>query len=165
MTIGARIKEARKFRKMTQKQLAEAANIAPGTIQQYELGKREPRYEILVNISRALNISVDALCDETAIPIERLTIEAICGSINRTENFRAYLKALGYEIFSDYEFNDNMDNTLVVDMNKKKLYVLHGTRHDSFLEQSVEDYARFTLENLISKAIEIDDTQGWLTGD
>ena len=33
MTTGERIKEARKYRKMTQKQLAEAAGVATGTIQ------------------------------------------------------------------------------------------------------------------------------------
>ena len=162
MTIGMRIKEARRFRKMTQKQLAEAAHIAPGTIQQYELGKREPRHEILVNISRALNISVAALCDDTATPIERLTIESILGEINQSEKFHAYLKTLGYEIWSDYEFNGNRENTLVVDMNQEKLYVLSGNQYESFLVQSFEAYARFTLENLIAKATEIEDTEGWL---
>lgn len=58
MNIGERIKEIRKVRKMTQKQLAEAAEVAVGTIQQYELGKRQPRLEQLRKIALALDATV-----------------------------------------------------------------------------------------------------------
>lgn len=43
MTTGQRIKAARKKAGMTQKEIAEKAGTATGTIQQYELGKRQPR--------------------------------------------------------------------------------------------------------------------------
>ena len=45
MTLGKRIQLARKAKGFTQKQLAEAINAATGTIQQYELDKRQPRME------------------------------------------------------------------------------------------------------------------------
>ena len=63
MTIGERIKEIRKNRKMTQKQLAEAADVAVGTIQQYELGKRQPRLEQLSKIALALDSTVSDFVD------------------------------------------------------------------------------------------------------
>lgn len=61
MTIGERIKAARKRCKLTQKQLAEAADVATGTIQQYELGKRAPKAEILIKLSDILEISAQYL--------------------------------------------------------------------------------------------------------
>ncbi len=57
MTIGQRIKEARKVAGLTQRELAEKAGTATGTIQQYELGKRQPRIEQLRRIACALSTS------------------------------------------------------------------------------------------------------------
>ncbi len=56
--IGNNIKAARKAARMTQKQLAEKAGTAVGTIQQYELGKRQPRLKQLQSISEALGMSL-----------------------------------------------------------------------------------------------------------
>lgn len=58
MTIGEKIQKARKEKKYTQKQLAEKCGVATGTIQQYELGKRQPRIEQLEKIADALDVSV-----------------------------------------------------------------------------------------------------------
>lgn len=63
MTIGERIKEKRKAARFTQKELAERAGTATGTIQQYELGKRQPRLEQLRRIALALNTSVSELVE------------------------------------------------------------------------------------------------------
>lgn len=56
MGIGENIKKYRKQAGLTQKQLAEMIGVAPGTIQQYELGKREPRFEQISKISSALGL-------------------------------------------------------------------------------------------------------------
>lgn len=61
MTIGQRIKEARKSIGLTQRELAERSGTATGTIQQYELGKRQPRIEQLKSIASALNVDVNWL--------------------------------------------------------------------------------------------------------
>lgn len=58
MDVGQRIKEARKGAGLTQKGLAEQIGAATGTIQQYELGKRQPRLEQLQAIAAALGIQV-----------------------------------------------------------------------------------------------------------
>lgn len=58
MTIGERIKVYRKLAGLTQKELGELAGVATGTIQQYELGKRQPRIEQLEKIATALNVPV-----------------------------------------------------------------------------------------------------------
>ena len=61
MTIGQRIKEARKSTGLTQRELAERSGTATGTIQQYELGKRQPRIEQLKSIASALDVDVNWL--------------------------------------------------------------------------------------------------------
>lgn len=55
--IGKNIRILRQNRKMTQKQLAEATGLATITIQQYERGIREPRFDNLTRIAKALNVS------------------------------------------------------------------------------------------------------------
>ena len=55
MTIGKRIQEARKKAGYTQKKLAEECGLAPGTIQQYELDKRNPSFERLFLIAEKLH--------------------------------------------------------------------------------------------------------------
>lgn len=61
MTIGNNIKRMREAVGITQKELAKRCGLATGTIQQYELGKREPRQEKLEKIAVALNTSVSEL--------------------------------------------------------------------------------------------------------
>ena len=53
MTLGQIIRKEKGY---TQKQLAEKCGMATGTIQQYELNKREPRREQLQKIATALNV-------------------------------------------------------------------------------------------------------------
>lgn len=57
MDIGSRIKNARKAKGFTQKSLAQEIGAATGTIQQYELGKRQPRFEQLQAIADALDMN------------------------------------------------------------------------------------------------------------
>ncbi len=59
MTIGEKIKKMRKQRGLTQKQLAKDAGIAVISLQQYELGKREPTTKQIVKISNAFNVPID----------------------------------------------------------------------------------------------------------
>ena len=61
MDIGKRIKSARKAKGLTQKQLAEAVGVVTGTIQQYELGKRQPRIEQIEKIAEILGVSLSDL--------------------------------------------------------------------------------------------------------
>ena len=56
MTLGQIMQKICKEKGYTQKQLAEKCGMATGTIQQYELNKREPRREQLQKIATALNV-------------------------------------------------------------------------------------------------------------
>lgn len=61
MDIGSKIRIARKKAKLTQKQLAEKVGLATGTIQQYELGKREPSLATIGQIAKAMSITTPEL--------------------------------------------------------------------------------------------------------
>lgn len=63
MSIGKNIKKARIKAGLTQKELAKRCRVATGTIQQYELEKREPRSDILSRIAQVLDISPYDLFD------------------------------------------------------------------------------------------------------
>lgn len=56
MSIGSRIKEARKNAKLTQQELAEIIGVAQITIRQYESNKRQPRIEQLDFIAKKLDV-------------------------------------------------------------------------------------------------------------
>lgn len=63
MNMGKQIQKYRKEKRLTQRELAEKCGVATGTIQQYELGKRQPRLEQLRVISNALGIALYQLTD------------------------------------------------------------------------------------------------------
>ena len=179
MTIGERIKEARKYRKMTQKQLAEAAGVATGTIQQYELGKREPKYEILVRVCQALNISILAFLLPGSTPIKYLTPEAAYDETNRSNHFDAYIHSLGYElitdggdgslgkVFSMDSPDETHGHTLIIDYNRKRLFLLDDAVYRDILEEECAVYARFRLQEMMNKATEVfdDGSGGWFETD
>jgi len=58
MTVGQRIKEARKRAKLTQKELAGKLGLACPTIAQWERGLRNPKLETLQKIADVLGIDV-----------------------------------------------------------------------------------------------------------
>lgn len=80
MTIGQRIKEARKNAGLTQRELAEKSGTATGTIQQYEREVRQPRLEQLQAIAAALGVSVNQLLPEPTEE-ERATVADIIREI------------------------------------------------------------------------------------
>lgn len=61
MTVGENIRFLRKEKGITQRELAEKCECATGTIQQYELGKRQPRLEQLKRIAKILGVYVGEL--------------------------------------------------------------------------------------------------------
>ena len=60
------IKEIRKSRGLTAKELGELVGKAESTINIYENGKREPDFETLLKMSEVLNCSTDSLLGKNA---------------------------------------------------------------------------------------------------
>ena len=75
MSIGENIREVRLSRRMTQRALADAIGSAPGTIQQYESGKREPKAGLLQKIADALDCPFDYLIQADVDEMMRKVID------------------------------------------------------------------------------------------
>lgn len=65
MDIGTKIKELRKEKGFSQKQLANASDLSVASIQGYEQGKYNPKKETLTKIAKALGVSVADLDPDT----------------------------------------------------------------------------------------------------
>ena len=100
--IGARIREARLKKKMTQEQLAEKADIGFYYIGEIERGVKLPSLTVFVNIVEALGVSADSLLKDelTASPefnneisskLAKLTPQQRAGAVSILD---AYIKAL-----------------------------------------------------------------------
>ena len=59
MTVGERVKKARKARGMTQRQLADACGVFVNTISYWETGRFEPTWYTMVRVAEVLNVSLD----------------------------------------------------------------------------------------------------------
>lgn len=59
--MGNRIRELRKQRGITMKQLGEVVDLAESTISQYETGKRQPDNETLLRLSEFFSVTVGYL--------------------------------------------------------------------------------------------------------
>ena len=83
---GKKIQRARKAKNLTQKQLAEILGLATGTVQQYELGKRQPPLKTVEKIADVLSVSpFDLVGDSDEIALSWLDTEEFrerCSRIN-----------------------------------------------------------------------------------
>jgi transcriptional regulator with XRE-family HTH domain len=59
--FSERLKVSRKEARLTQVELAKILKVSNGTIGMWETGKREPKFEAMVHLSKTLNKSVDYL--------------------------------------------------------------------------------------------------------
>lgn len=133
MTIGERIKNYRKIAGLTQKDLGELAGVATGTIQQYELGKRQPRIEQLQKIA----------------PILKVSVSDLLGTLQHNDYFwSSYLedklKQIGYKITFDE------DNAMIwIESPEGTLEVTDDEVKE--LDDSTVSYLQFKIEELKKK--------------
>lgn len=59
--FGDKLRQLRKERKLTQKELANLIGVKNSVISFYEVGDRTPSLEVLIKLSKALHISTDVL--------------------------------------------------------------------------------------------------------
>ena len=100
--IGARIKEARLNKKLTQEQLAELADVGFYYIGEIERGQKLPSLTVFVQIVEALGVSADSILKDelSALPhfnneittkLDKLTPKQRAGAVAILE---AYINAL-----------------------------------------------------------------------
>ncbi|SFF02357.1 helix-turn-helix domain-containing protein [Spirosoma endophyticum] len=57
--VGEKIREARKAKGLTQKELADKISLSVGTVNQYEVGKQNLTIETIQKVANALGVSFD----------------------------------------------------------------------------------------------------------
>lgn len=71
MTIAEGIKRARKYRLLTQKELAEKAGVSIDALKFWEQGRSNPKGASLKKMAAALDVSVDYLTGNSDDPVEK----------------------------------------------------------------------------------------------
>ena len=66
--FGEHLRKIRKSRHLTQKQLAMNMGTSEQGIQQYELGKRRPTYDMLIALADYFDVSLDYLVGRSDDP-------------------------------------------------------------------------------------------------
>ncbi len=66
--FGEHLKNLRKSRNITQKQLALGIGASERGIQQYELGERKPTYDMLIALADYFDVSLDYLVGRSENP-------------------------------------------------------------------------------------------------
>ena len=66
--FSVHLKQLRKSRNITQKQLAMDIGASERGIQQYELGERKPNYDMLIALADYFDVSIDYLVGRTDKP-------------------------------------------------------------------------------------------------
>lgn len=79
--IGARIKEAREAKKLTQEQLAEIVGLSATHISVIERGIKAPRLETFIELANALNATSDSLLIDVLDTSLQITVTEISEQI------------------------------------------------------------------------------------
>ena len=74
---GRKLQLARKWARITQKELADRAKIPVTAIQQYESGERRPKSDTWISLADALHLSLDELNDAETLPTGPFEFEEI----------------------------------------------------------------------------------------
>ncbi len=107
MTTGQLIKKVRQEVGITQQELAKRLGISYVGVSQWETDKRNPKYDTLVRIAKALDIPVSYLCGSDKVisknELHEMTIRMLNGAyrnllLARTTKTRTQLNA-GRELF------------------------------------------------------------------
>jgi len=153
VTMGERIKAARKRAGLTQEQLAKKCEIATVTIGQYERNKRQPRIEQLQAIADVLNISFDNLLNIGKLPTKtEIDSETPCDIDNELQEFRAfinYLEDLGYKIFINSNDVETFTEFTIYDQRKNEAYSV-SMREFGSLQLAINSYSKFQIAELLA---------------
>ena len=133
LKIGDRLKEARKAKGLTQKELSNKSGVSIASIQLYEYGRIQPTFEPLQKIAKALEVPISRLIDapDSFKPKETASV------------FMEWLDAFGFmvDIHSEY-------GLLLTDITESQDYAItHSQLED--LEKSIAAYTKFQVREML----------------
>lgn len=161
MTVGERIRTARKNAGLTQKQLGEKSGIAEPTIRKYELGKLNPKRETLKKIADALEIPVidlysseeyaqAILLNNMSGKMARKKIIQLSKSISDTSD--NIVKSLYESLVKNY--NKDMDNLSADNLDDRYPYLLNKKLDGTITPEESEELAALERLNKIAEHLD-----------
>lgn len=154
--IGTRIKEMRKSKKITQKQLAEILNKSESSIQKYESGEVEIPQSVLDEIAKALDTNLLYLFGYDAEKLED-ELNELHKDLTAKENestelrlFREQLEQLGYYFqMTDCSGLNMKQSCYLLSYNGTTIKIPAYEFED--LNKSFKSYMEFLLQELMKK--------------
>lgn len=113
--VGEKIRETRKAKGLTQKELGELCGIAEPTIRRYETGKLNPKFETIEKIANALGVTWSYL----KIPAELLVESSIDSAVNYVQRLQKKdISPARAELLSMIDTMDEKELSLFLDLVK-----------------------------------------------
>ena len=109
MNISEKIKQLRKNKKMSQKELAQKTGLSIGSIQGYEQGRYNPKLETVLKIADALEISPSVFYDDLTQEERKSILEAKAKKADK-DNFNNVIEILANinDVFYWYAEDDDL---------------------------------------------------------
>lgn len=136
MDFSKILKTLRKNKGVTQIELAKLFNVSKSTISMYELGEREPNFEILEKLAQYFNVSIDFLLgksDNRELNFDPFSVQGIT-HIKRKKLPILGSIACGEPIWAEQEF----DGYISVDEDIQADFCLHA-KGDSMIGAGIKD--------------------------
>lgn len=110
MTVGDKIRAARKNRGFTQKQLGDLCGINEANIRKYELGNQNPKIETISKIAAALNVPISDLTNWAEMDEQFNEKGKLAADVANLDAFITYLRNVGYVVKIDpYEAESHIE--------------------------------------------------------
>lgn len=150
MGFGSNLKKLREDRKISRKELAAKLQIPYTTLRGYETEEREPGNLFLVNLSHALNVSIDYLLGLSESPaIVKQSTPFSCSEINQIEKYRV-LDERGKKIV-DFVLDEEYERYLETPSVPIKIAALGGGVKTYLLTPKEAEIADRELSKLIEE--------------
>lgn len=141
MDLGLKIKNARKNKGLTQKQLAQILGVSVITIQNYENSRRNPSVDVLKKISEILDVNTSVLLNDNSFKYEL---------INNYDFTEKILDYLGYSLIEKRLLDDSYIYVLTNIKNNEKIS-LSAEEIDYFIID-LKDVINFEVSKLIERS-------------
>lgn len=139
--VGARIKEKRKEKKLTQAQLADAIGKTESSIRKYEKNLVEIPDSVMHQIAIALDTTESYLCG-----IDKMKFDFKC-----IDAFKTLLKMNGYDVHYDGPSDPDDFTDYKVILEKDGMYYYIEPNDYKIFEQEIHSYVKFKIQELIDK--------------
>lgn len=154
MTIGEKIREIRKEKGISQKELGTLLGVSQQMIGQYENSSREPKIETLRKIAAALKVKLSDFLEVGQIIEEYNPVDNTTDTIVKMED-----EIIQGKIISSFTFNaDTYSNEeLLLTEREKRLVEYFRLLNNKGQDKALEDVELYTLIDTLRKRDDIPD--------